>query len=69
MRTYSDADVVAVLVARVSASSYRAVAREIGIDHAYLCRTLNGDIELPESIAVAAGFDPLHRPERKWKRK
>jgi hypothetical protein len=34
---------------------------------AYLCRAINGDIELPESIAIAAGYSAIPQPIRTWK--
>jgi hypothetical protein len=68
MKTYTDADVIAVLASRVAGSSYRAIADELGVDFAYLCRAINGDIELPESIAVAAGYSAIPQPTRTWKR-
>jgi hypothetical protein len=66
---YFDSGVVLELERRVTSSTYRAVATEIGVDYSFLCRVINGSEKLPESMAQAAGFELVQPPARRWKRR
>jgi len=63
---FTDDDVRNELRSLIERSSYRSVASQIGIDHAYLYRIATGAKDVTEQVALAVGFVP---EPRKWTRK
>jgi hypothetical protein len=61
--------VIAWLRSRVELGTYREAGKLLGVDFALLNKVIRGHAPLSESMARAAGFVAVGRPERKWRRK
>ena len=66
MKTYTDAQIRAVLATLVKQSSYRQAGASLSFDPALLQRVVTGAKPITENLAAALGFVPC---ERKWTRK
>ena len=65
MRTYTDADVLRVLKAKVAKQSQVFVATTLGFQPSIISETLAGKRAISESLALALGFDKLENRYRK----
>jgi hypothetical protein len=63
MKTYTDAQVRAALALLIKKSSYRRVAKEIGVEASGLFYVVSGQREPSERIGAALGFQLC---ERQW---